>query len=222
MKTIRRNNRKRWIAANDWSTCIELNKEYLRRSQAGMYITTPYYQGPLDAETKELIPDLLHLHDYGLLTTGSQPARSGQEPPIREADGSWYQYKQLPFVDFLIPYKGIASKRFLNNLVNDPRLTTQIIDYRNCRRVLFPGSFQGPLTMTSYRRAESRDEIDSMRWVESTALPGPTIPFEEVFFKEASCSFSLCLLWCIVTTKRDINLLETLKEHAANAGLSKN
>lgn len=211
----------RWRAAANWPALIELNKQYIRLSQAGKSISTPYYPGPLDTETTELIPGLLRLHDYGLLTTGSQPACSGKEPPIRDIDKLWYQYKQWPFVDFVLLYEGEATEKFFSDLINNHTLITQIIDYRSRQPALFPGSFDGSFTFTYVRRAEFPDELSNMAWIKSIGLPGPTISFEDAFFDGMNPALSDKLLWCIVTTKYDIDLLGLVERYAANAGLSK-
>jgi len=59
----------RWDSIKHYKEAIELNRMFIR----GEMLSTPYHLGPLDEESDSLREGLLRLHDYGLLTTGSQP-----------------------------------------------------------------------------------------------------------------------------------------------------
>lgn len=59
-----------WETCKDYSTALELNREFLR----GRHSCTPYH-GPLDPETAELLDGLHRLHDFDFLTIRSQPSQ---------------------------------------------------------------------------------------------------------------------------------------------------
>lgn len=62
---------KKWSKAENYGELVHLNRCYLQ----GALYDTPYYSAPIDAETHELLPGLLRLHDFGIITIGSQPQR---------------------------------------------------------------------------------------------------------------------------------------------------
>ena len=65
-----------WETCKDYSVALQLNREFLRGRHPG----TPYH---LEWVTSDVIPlrdDLLHLHDFGFLTTGCQPG--GHNEPV--------------------------------------------------------------------------------------------------------------------------------------------
>jgi len=58
-----------WETCEDYPTALQLNRDFLR----GRHSCTPYH-GPLNTETFGLLENLHRLHDFGLLTNGSQPS----------------------------------------------------------------------------------------------------------------------------------------------------
>ncbi|GKT67145.1 hypothetical protein ColTof4_13536 [Colletotrichum tofieldiae] len=62
----------KWKKAKDWDALVDLNAEFIKLSADGIQdVYTPYHLGPLDPESLELVPALLRLHEYGILTTNS-------------------------------------------------------------------------------------------------------------------------------------------------------
>jgi len=59
-----------WETCKDYPAAIQLNRDFLR----GGHSCTPYH-GPLNTETFGLLENLHRLHDFGLLTNGSQPSK---------------------------------------------------------------------------------------------------------------------------------------------------
>lgn len=96
--------------------------------------------GPIHGETLPMVPGLLALHDYGLMTYQSQPAAfleahetkcsCGNDPP-------WLEERQRAFVTFLLP-KGECDcetvddttiNKFLDELMGDANFYTAVISY---------------------------------------------------------------------------------------------
>ena len=61
--------RRKWALAPDYAELLDLNRRFLCRKLKA----TAYQNGGIYAETDALVPSLLRLHDFGILTTVSQP-----------------------------------------------------------------------------------------------------------------------------------------------------
>jgi hypothetical protein len=84
-----------WESFIDWTQLLRQNVAHI----CGQIDCSPSYVGPIDPETKPLVPVLIKLHRYGLLTCDSQPF----EDSFGFFNGAWCQAKQRPFLWFLIP-----------------------------------------------------------------------------------------------------------------------
>jgi hypothetical protein len=82
-----------WARAATYAEVLDLNRRFLR----GGLPSCPSHRGPIDEETEPLVPRLVEMHDYGFLTTNSQPSCADTIQGRRmESRG---------YVDFLIPQK---------------------------------------------------------------------------------------------------------------------
>ena len=61
--------RRKWALAPDYAELLDLNRRFLRRELKA----TAYQNGGIYAETDALVPSLLRLHDFGILTVMSHP-----------------------------------------------------------------------------------------------------------------------------------------------------
>jgi hypothetical protein len=57
-----------WFDVTTFDDLLHLNEQFIE----GKLTETPYYLGPLEDDSKPLIPDLLKLHKYKLFTTNGQ------------------------------------------------------------------------------------------------------------------------------------------------------
>jgi len=85
-----------WAAAPDWNTLLQLNLLFIR----GEVDVSPSYPPLLKAETTPLVSGLVKLHEYGILTTRSQPSR--------DASGfitglGWVEERERPYLYFELP-----------------------------------------------------------------------------------------------------------------------
>lgn len=124
---------KEWENASaDYLKVLKLNRRFIR----GELCCTPYHFGPLDKETYPLRANLLRFHDFGLLTTNSQPFQEADSPVQGD---SWYgcclgpianafsQSRQRPYVGFLLPSTHIDPQqyqRFIDGLVGREEVHT--------------------------------------------------------------------------------------------------
>ncbi|KAF2242440.1 hypothetical protein BU26DRAFT_161284 [Trematosphaeria pertusa] len=118
-----------WHNVHEWRDILMLNLAYLRREVD----CSPGYGVELNSETNGLVPGLIRLHEYGILSCSSQPG--GVDPdggfqiaePEGEAEG-WYQARQRAYVELLIPTTHIRiGKEKVSALVNELLARTDIV-----------------------------------------------------------------------------------------------
>ncbi|KAL8997397.1 MAG: hypothetical protein Q9169_003328 [Polycauliona sp. 2 TL-2023] len=127
-----------WLALQSYNGALRLNQFFIR----GERPCNISYRTPLDPETENLIPGLLRLHMYGLLTYGSQPFQPIQRIKVDagedEERGWWREWHQRPYLCFLVPQHDRVPKQvieeFTSLLLAHPDIAT-CISYgnRSCR-----------------------------------------------------------------------------------------
>ncbi|KAK3061391.1 hypothetical protein LTS18_006359 [Coniosporium uncinatum] len=127
-----------WYAARAWGELVKLNPAVLRGESEGMDMI-----GKLWEETAAILPQLLRLHEYGALTTMSQPGAkyvlkaSEGESKVRGLHGSyglyrgheypWVEAQHKPFVRFFLPRAGgIVDHEALNAFLESLKARKQL------------------------------------------------------------------------------------------------
>ena len=103
----------KFMSVKDWAGFIDLNRQSLR----GQVDFSPYHAGPIYSETKPLVPGLLRLHDFGILTIESQPSQL-KGPVVTPANPNhecckgkdWMLMRDLPYLSFIVPDAGSRIK----------------------------------------------------------------------------------------------------------------
>ncbi|KAK2026923.1 hypothetical protein LX32DRAFT_459082 [Colletotrichum zoysiae] len=227
----------KWERATDWKALVKLNVQFIELSRAGRKdIETPYHYGALDAETEELIPSLLRLHNYGLLTTDSQPLLASS-PRWSTEDSSWYESRQVPFVSFFSQYQTDGASRFLRNILEDSRLIVIWTKYTNGTISSTPKGHE--IMLTFERKSKARETIESAPWRVIGSTPATPLSLEDYGLESVPALRQGSILSCMVTVKheRDLykersqrtfseklagqNMLAIIEEHAAGAGLKR-
>ncbi|KAK4957633.1 hypothetical protein LTR10_005600 [Elasticomyces elasticus] len=117
-----------WRTAKSYADIIKLNCAFL----VGEREFSPYDMGPPYAETTPAISTLIRLHDYGILTTNSQPSKT-VGPHWKQCiccpKRSWFQSRQRALLTFLIPSPGelitaTGLAMFLCRIGGDDRIIT--------------------------------------------------------------------------------------------------
>ena len=133
-----------WRAAEAWKDFMDLNRAFLR----GESRLTPYHLGPIYEETNDLVPTLIRLHDYGILTFQSQPAmnRGPYEHSCPCCDDVLVaKEQQRSFVSLALPQNSHAIPRdtlsnFLVELMINDNFYTSVLTFNghckfgNCHR----------------------------------------------------------------------------------------
>ncbi|KAI6080471.1 hypothetical protein F4821DRAFT_58761 [Hypoxylon rubiginosum] len=182
--------------------------KFIKESAEGKDVETLYHLGPLEPETTELIPSLLRLHDYGLLTMGSQPA----EETVIEREGKWFQLSQIPFLDFVVPFRD-GTEEFLRDLVADEQLKCTITDFRSDTPSIFPGSGCDIVVTREKVECESRESLEQAEWRDYTSIRSVPMYYGDLHLDE-TC-FCDPVAQCMVTTLNDVDLFGRIESHAA-------
>jgi len=130
--------RQQWASVEEYNDFLELNRAFLN----GEVKLSCYHMGPIYQETKAMLPGLLRLHDYGMLTFESQPSkfieRTTEDCPCC-GEEKYVETQQRAFITFILPYENnnISQKamyRFLLELMIDDNFYVSILNFdRSCR-----------------------------------------------------------------------------------------
>lgn len=117
-----------WQASKTYSAALHLS----RQSINGERNCSIHHLAPLDPESKDLIPGLLSLHDYGMLTHGSQPFERLRPEIVQKGGGFWAQSRQRPYLGFLVPQRDRVPQasvdKFCDLLMAHPKIVTRITE----------------------------------------------------------------------------------------------
>ena len=114
-----------WRLLKDYSDAISLNRLFIR----GERTFNINHMARLEPDSEPLIPALLSLHDYGILTYNSQPFKKAPKF-INQGGGFWIQNCQRPYLQFLIPknhrLSRMAVSKFCTLLLENKKIATLI------------------------------------------------------------------------------------------------
>ena len=125
----------------DWGQLVRYIRLYLER----VISSTPFYLGPYSRETTYILPELLSINDFNVISIDSQPAFF-----IQERQNIGESYIQLPYIQLLASYTVVQNimnaaveyrrnnpvSRFLAIVSVNGQVST---DYTDITRELFPG-----------------------------------------------------------------------------------
>jgi hypothetical protein len=212
-QNIHKNAIRQWNEADDWTTLLKLNKEFLKLSLSGHEdIATPYHIGPR-IYNNALIRPLIELHDFGLLVTESQPAFI-TEPEYFEDSSKWSQLEQLRYLDFLVFYKGNNTDRFFDALFSDRRLLVRVIDFRPITPIFLNRSHIESVAITYKREALSEELLLRMSWMPECGWGLDLEPLGKTFLDGIKAAIARKLLWCQVTSDGEVDIVRIVREKA--------
>ncbi|RMZ23527.1 hypothetical protein D0859_12442 [Hortaea werneckii] len=160
-----------WMSAKSFQELLDLNRKFLRCESK----RSCYHRGPIFNETIALVPGLLRLHDYGMLTVESQPSQdtapTWENCPCCPFEG-WFQNQQRPYLIFILPYHDKipkkAVRRFLVELLIDDDFYAHVwrdggsCRWGNCRKdVRTASSFPQDWTTNIRKQAKEKDGVAS-------------------------------------------------------------
>ncbi|KAL8927198.1 MAG: hypothetical protein Q9172_001458 [Xanthocarpia lactea] len=175
--------------------------------------------GPNSAESDSLIPSILRLHDYGILTCGYQCFKNGP-PRIDKKSGRWYQYCKRPFIGIFLPQDDWITKRsveaFCTLLLGSSKIATVVDSFDRPHRTNMADSH----AVAIFRCASSQDELFMKAYETHVKIQQAPCPFAD------SCSAEVltranCLGIMIASRswEEDLDLPKLLEETAILAGM---
>ncbi|RMZ10496.1 hypothetical protein D0862_03238 [Hortaea werneckii] len=160
-----------WRSASSFQELLDFNRKFLR----GESKRSCYHRGPIFNETIALVPGLLRLHDYGMLTMESQPGTAPTPTRIECpccSDERWVQIQQRPYLMLILPYHDKIPKevvrRFLVELLIDDDFYAHIwrdegsCRWRSCRKnIRTASSFPQDWATHKSKEAEKKEDLAS-------------------------------------------------------------
>jgi hypothetical protein len=171
-----------WNESSSWSEIVALNHAFV----SGKTWSSTTQGAPLDPESAPLIPGLKRLHDYGIITTSSQPYSHGKRVT---ADGETLEYKQRPFLEFTLPTMQPSVPKdkmqaLIHALVAHDTMCASVWSNRDKYPINAPGATDiQPLTdddplyayrtsttetrcpcVTKVRKAQTQEELSTVPW----------------------------------------------------------
>ncbi|KAL8915052.1 MAG: hypothetical protein Q9171_000492 [Xanthocarpia ochracea] len=175
--------------------------------------------GSVSAESNSLIPSILRLHDYGILTCGYQCFKNGP-PRIDKKSGRWYQYCKRPFIGIFLPQDDWITKRsveaFCTLLLRSSKIATVIDSFDRPHRTNMADSH----AVAIFRCASSQDELFMKAYETHVKVQQAPCPFADTCRAEALTRAN-CLGIMIASRswEEDLDLPKLLEETAILAGM---
>ena len=138
----------------------------------GKIDVNPGHLGPLDEETAPILHGLIELHEYGILTCGSQPFEKSSTFLVGKG---WYQKRQRPYVHFMLPtlHRDISIDcvdAFIERLFADKRILVSV--HSECDEYGGPGdTMRSKIATPPYTIGRSRSTYQfrtNAHWTKET------------------------------------------------------
>jgi hypothetical protein len=177
-----------WNESSSWSEIVALNHAFV----SGKTWSSTTQGASLDPESAPLIPGLKRLHDYGIITTSSQPYSHGKRVT---AEGETLEYKQRPFLEFTLPamHPNVPKDKvhaLIHALVAHDTVCASVWSNRDKYPIDAPGATDiQPLTdddplyayrtstteircpcVTKVRKAQTQEELSTVPWNENCTV----------------------------------------------------
>ncbi|KAI6831416.1 hypothetical protein KC340_g11711 [Hortaea werneckii] len=160
-----------WKSAESFQELLDLNRKFLR----GESKRSCYHRGPIFNETIALVPGLLRLHDYGMLTMESQPGTAPTPTTVTCpccSDERWVEIQQRPYLMFILPYHDKVPedvvRRFLVELLIDDGFYAHVwrdegsCRWSKCRKnIRIASSFPQEWATHISKEAERKEDLAS-------------------------------------------------------------
>ncbi|KAL8845086.1 MAG: hypothetical protein Q9176_000758 [Flavoplaca citrina] len=195
-----------WRALHSYQGALKLNQTYFR----GELPCNIGYHGPLDAETKNLVPGLLRLHQYGFLTHESQPF----EPVKRQQK----HQNGAPQQDRIAK---TAVEKLTLLLLAHPSIVT-IVAYGKGDRS-YRTNIDDPHTTTEYRFARSADALTKEDFKANASIPPGYHHVTEDWGDVDAVTSAQCLDITVASRSwdGDVDLAKLVEDLAIEAGIQR-
>ncbi|KAL8886389.1 MAG: hypothetical protein Q9215_005902 [Flavoplaca cf. flavocitrina] len=210
-----------WRALHSYQGALKLNQTYFR----GELPCNIGYYGPLDAETKNLVPGLLRLHQYGFLTHESQPFEPVKRQQKHQNGGWWQEWRQRPYLSFLAPQQDRIAKTAVEKLalllLAHPSIVT-IVAYGKGDRS-YRTNIDDPHTTTEYRFARSADALTKEDFKANASIPPGYHHVTEDWGDVDAVTSAQCLDITVASRSwdGDVDLAKLVEDLAIEAGIQR-
>lgn len=173
-------------------THVKTFEDLVRRNAAfvsGDLRHTPYSAGPLMPDSLPLVPNLLALHQFGLVTTcgQSKECKFGQ---LTVCGSHYYDSEQKPYISFTM-LKTAAGTKLINELMNSNTFVVIVTDGATGGVDCNMPKFTKRYNVTRARSAESLESLADAAWDECTNLWSTPPHVLETDWPDHICDF-LC------------------------------
>lgn len=163
--------RQPWLDIRNYEDLVYVSGAFV----AGKIRETPYHAGPLEDESIPLIPELITLHRYGLVTVNSQPATDDENQFTlnnrEHPNGYYYDERQRPYVEFFMPNTAKRAAA-IQAMFNDPsRYAVSIAHFdgrsyndKGQETTQYEKNFDETLVVTEDRGAETIEALKKEPW----------------------------------------------------------
>jgi hypothetical protein len=123
------------------------------------------------------VEGLLKLHDFRLLTDGSQPYEHGR---AYELGNEWTEYQQRPYIAFIMPGENGQCLEFFERLKKRSEIVVQACELHPFR--ILPDSHE-QVAVSRIRIAKTVEDLETTAWKDVTwALCESDISADEYYF----------------------------------------
>ena len=206
-----------WFSLGTYAEALKLNRLFIM----GLRKASIYYWASLDPESEELIPGLLDLHNYGLLTHDSQHFE-GTQFTARTGGAYWTAGRQRPYISFLIPTVDcIPGKQFQQlsiNLLDRPEIIIRVLKHdgkRLCTKTC------DDHVVTQSKEALSVEELFEEPWGNHSGIPSKETSKSGISWNVEALERAKCLDISVASRSwdRDVDLAVLVKDTAVKAGI---
>ncbi|KAL8872235.1 MAG: hypothetical protein Q9174_002102 [Haloplaca sp. 1 TL-2023] len=208
-----------WFSLGTYTEALKLNRLFIM----GQRKASIYCRASLDPESKDLIPGLLDLHKYGLLTHDSQPF---QKSHFKGESGGEFlaARRQRPYIGFLLPTVDCISPEqiqlFWNNLLDQPEIVVRIWQHDG---KLFCTNACENYVLTQSKAVLTILELLKEPWGDIRRIPSKEISKRGISWDVKALENAKCLAISVASRswEDNVNLVELVKNAAIMAGMSK-
>ncbi|KAL8665256.1 MAG: hypothetical protein Q9168_007751 [Polycauliona sp. 1 TL-2023] len=212
---------KQWLELPDYDAALHLNQAFIkgeRRCNIG-------HRGPLDPETKPLIPGLLRLHEYGLLTYDSQPFRPQERISLKEKGGWWQEIRQRPYLRFLVPGRDriplVAITAFTSFLFADAAIVTHVV-HPDAGKT-YGTNIDDRHATTESKFAFSLEQLEKMDMTVSASVQAVYRHSTDDWARVRALGLARCFDISVASRSwdQDLDLLQVVEDIAIKAGIER-
>lgn len=153
-----------WKHVRSFDDLVRVNASFVR----GELQYSPYSCGPLMPDSLPLIPKLLALHQFGLVTTNGQSNECKYGQPTRSGD-KYFDSEQKPYLCFTM-LKSEGGRKLIKELMDSDKFVVKVTDSETDQIDSNMSTSIKRYNVTRDRSAPSLDDLVETPWREFTNL----------------------------------------------------